>query len=165
MGLFDFLGGGIVGQVGKVIDSLHTSQEEKDAAKLSLEKLLQKRDSEIEETLRSEIQAKERIIVAEMNQGDAYTKRASPSIVYVGLGMMVGNFCLIPLIASVSNVFGHSVEIAIQNFPEEFWWSWASVVATWSVGRSMEKRGVSSNLGRKVVSAITGSGLLDGRER
>jgi hypothetical protein len=165
MGLFDFLGGGIVGQIGKVIDSLHTSQEEKSEAKLQLEKLLQARDSEIEQTVRAEIQAKERIIVAEMNQGDAYTKRARPSIVYVGLGMMVGNFCLIPLISSVARVMGQDVEIAIQNFPEEFWWSWASVVATWSVGRSMEKRGVSSNLGRKVASVITGSGVFEGRDR
>lgn len=165
MGLFDFLGGGIVGQVGKVIDNLHTSQEEKASAKLELEKLLQARDSEIEQTVRSEIQAKERIIVAEMNQGDAYTKRARPSIVYVGLVMMFGNFCLIPLISSIANIFGYHVEIAIQNFPEEFWWSWASVVATWSVGRSMEKRGVSSNLGRKVIGAITGSGGLEGRDR
>jgi len=160
MALFEFLKGGIIGQVGKVIDSLHTSQEEKSQVKIQLEKLLQERDSEIEATIRAEMQAKERIIVSEMNQGDSYTKRARPSIVYVGLGMMLGNFCLIPLIASVSNAFGHQVEIAIHNFPEEFWWAWSGVVATWTIGRSAEKRGLRSSLGKKVVGAITGSGLL-----
>ena len=160
MALLNFLGGGIIGQVGKVIDSLHTSSEEKAQVKIQLEKLLQERDSEIEATIRAEMQAKERIIVSEMNQGDSFTKRARPSIVYVGLGMMLGNFCLMPLIASVSNAFGHQVDIAIHNFPEEFWWTWASVVGTWCIGRSAEKRGVRSSLGKKVVGAITGSGLL-----
>ena len=157
MGLLDFLGGGIIGQVGKVIDGLHTSQEEKDAAKLAMEELLQQRDSEIEETIRTELGAKERVLVAEMQQGDPYTKRARPSIVYVGLAMMIINFSLIPLVTSIANIFGASFEVAIKNFPEEFWWAWSGVVGTWSIGRSLERRGVSTNVGRNVVGTITGN--------
>ncbi|MCK5380279.1 MAG: hypothetical protein KAJ81_02340, partial [Candidatus Latescibacteria bacterium] len=68
--------GTLVEQVGGVVDQFHLSGEEKQRFKLELEALLQKRDSEIEETIRTELQAKERVLVAELTQGDSYTKRA-----------------------------------------------------------------------------------------
>ena len=155
MGILSALSGGLIGQVGSLIDNLHTSQEEKEEAKIKMEELLQKRDAEIEETIRTELQAKERVKVAEMNQSDNFTKRARPGVVWVGLGMMCVNFTVIPLIESLSGT-----ALSVKNFPEEFWWAWSGVVATWSIGRSMERRGVSSNAGRQAVSAITGSKVI-----
>lgn len=86
--------GTIVEQVGGVVDKFHLSGEEKQRFKLELESLLQKRDSEIEETMRAELQAKERILVAELTQGDSYTKRARPTVVYAGLAFIFLNYCL-----------------------------------------------------------------------
>ena len=40
-----------------------------------------------------------------------------------------------------------------MNLPAEFWYAWGGVVATWSIGRTMERRGATNNL----VNVITGS--------
>ena len=48
-----------VEKVGNVADHFHFSGEEKQKFKLEMEALLLKRDSVVEQTLRSELQAKE----------------------------------------------------------------------------------------------------------
>jgi hypothetical protein len=140
--------GTLVEKVGGVVDKFHLSGEEKQRFKLELEALLQKRDSEIEETIRSELQAKERILVAELTQGDNYTKRARPTVVYAGLAFIFINYCLIPIIGRL-----FTIDIPELSLPNAFWAGWSGIVATWSVGRSFEKRGASN----PVVRAITGS--------
>ena len=143
--------GDLVGKIGGLVDQFHLSGEEKQAFKLELEGLLQKRDSEIEATIRTELQAKERVLVAELTQGDSYTKKARPTVVYAGLVFIFLNYCLIPAIQSL---FG--VTIRPFQLPTEFWVGWSGIVATWSIGRSAEKRG-----GRgRVTSVITGSRFM-----
>ena len=147
--------GTLVEQVGGVVDQFHLSGEEKQKFKLELEALLQKRDSEIEETIRTELQSKERVLVAELTQGDSYTKRARPTVVYAGLVFMFLNYCIIPAIQSLAGAVVEPFEL-----PTEFWVGWSGIVATWSIGRSAEKRGARNRL----TSIITGSGtsrLLD----
>ncbi len=141
--------GSVVGEVGNVVDKFHLSGEEKQKFMLEMEALLQKRDSEIEQTVRSELKAKQEILVAELNQGDNYTKRARPTVVYAGLGFIVLNYCLIPL----SGILFKGVAFPSMDLPAEFWLGWSGIVATWSVGRSVEKRGASN----KMTRAITGS--------
>jgi hypothetical protein len=140
--------GSFVEKVGGVIDKFHLSGEEKQRFKLELEALLQKRDSEIEETIRSELQAKERVLVAELAQGDNYTKRARPTVVYAGLAFIFINYCLVPIIGRL-----FSIDMSVLPLPNAFWAGWSGIVATWSIGRSFEKRGASN----PVVRAITGS--------
>ena len=152
MGILDFLGNslsGILDGVGGIIDRFKLSPEDKEKFKLELESLLQKRDSEIEMTYRKEIEAKKEILITELSQGDKYTKRARPSVIYVGLIFIFLNYVLIPIIQSVS---GRTVEAL--SLPEEFWWAWGSIVATWSVGRSFEKTGIRNRL----TGILTGSG-------
>ena len=147
--------GTLVEQVGGVVDQFHLSGEEKQRFKLELEALLQKRDSEIEETIRTELQAKERVLVAELTQGDNYTKRARPTVVYAGLVFLFFNYCLVPVIAKLFGAVVEPVEL-----PTEFWYGWSGIVGTWSIGRTIEKRGARNRL----TSIITGSGtsrLLD----
>ena len=147
--------GTLVGQVGGIVDQFHLSGEEKQRFKLELEALLQKRDSEIEETIRTELQAKERVLIAELTQGDNYTKRARPTVVYAGLGFILLNYCIIPAIQSLTGAVVEPFKL-----PTEFWAGWSGIVMTWSIGRSMEKRGARNRL----TSVITGSGssrLLD----
>jgi len=147
---------GLVGSIGDTVDRFIESPDEKTAAKLKIQELVQARMSEIEETARTELQAKERIIVAEMNQGDNYTKRARPTVVYFGLVVIAFNYCIVPLITSFA---GEGITKTF-DLPVEFWAAWGGIVATWSVGRSAEKRG---SMGR-LTGLITGnkkSGLLD----
>lgn len=128
--------GSLVEQVGKVVDNFHLSAEEKQQFKLELESLLQRRDLEIEQTLRSELEAKKDILVAELEQGDPFTKRARPTVVYAGLGFIFFNYALVPALGRLSGA-----EVAPLELPAEFWWGWSGIVATWSVGRSLEKMG------------------------
>ena len=140
--------GEVVQQVGNVVDKFHLSGEEKQQFQLEMEALLQKRDLEIEETIRSELQAKERILVAELTQGDNYTKRARPSVVYAGLLFIFINYVLVPVI---SDIIG--TRIPPFELPTAFWAGWSGIVATWSIGRTFEKRGAHGS----VIRAITGS--------
>jgi hypothetical protein len=147
------LGGGmkeVLGGVDKLIGRFKVSPEEKQTFKLELEKLLQQKDAEIEETIRAELGAKERVLVAELQQGDSYTKRARPTVVYAGLVFILFNYVLVPTVQNISGM-----KIVPFDLPTEFWAAWGGIVATWSIGRSAEKRGARS----KTVSLITGTKL------
>ncbi len=72
--------GSLLGQVGGLIDRFKLPPGEKQKFMLEMETLVQKRDSEIEETIRAELGAKERVLGAELQQGDNYTKRARPTV-------------------------------------------------------------------------------------
>ncbi len=144
--------GTLVEKVGGVVDGFHLSGEEKQKFKVEMEALLQKRDSEIEETIRTQLQAKERILVAELTQGDSYTKRARPTVVYAGLGFIFYIYCLVPVVAQIFNA-----QMPMMELPTAFWAGWSGIVATWSIGRTVEKRGG----GNRVTRAITGSRLFD----
>jgi hypothetical protein len=141
--------GKVIGQVGGIIDQFKLSPEEKQKITIEMESLLQKRDSEIEQTIRAELGAKERVLVAELVQGDNYTKRARPTVVYAGLAFIFFNYCVVPTIQSLTGA-----EVEAFKLPREFWAGWAGIVATWSIGRSAEKRGARNRL----TSAITGNG-------
>ncbi|HEY3698866.1 MAG TPA: 3TM-type holin [Spongiibacteraceae bacterium] len=160
----DFIGGGaanVIGEVGKIVDQFHMSDQEKTQFKLEMEALLQKRDSEIEQSLRSEMESKERVLVAELNQGDNYTKRARPTVVYSGLAFIFLNYCIIPSVQFLRDKPPlHCEPDAARCYvasgvqlPQEFWWAWAGIVGTWSIGRSFEKNGASN----RVTNMITGS--------
>jgi len=147
--------GGVVKEVGDVVDKFNLSGEEKQQFKLELEALLQKRDSEVEESLRTELGAKERILVAELSQGDNYTKRARPTVVYAGLFFIFFNYCLVPFIGTALGT-----PIKPLDLPPEFWYGWSGIVMTWSVGRSFEKSGTSNRLTRTITGSSP-SRLLD----
>lgn len=157
--LFSGSVGTLVQQVGEVVDEFNLSGEEKQRFKLQMEALLQKRDAEIEESLRAELQAKERILVAELTQGDSYTKRARPSVVYAGLVFIAFNYVIVPI---VSDIFG--TRMPAFDLPPEFWYGWSGIVATWSVGRTFEKRGASNKLVRTITGSPPRSSLLDETE-
>ncbi len=158
MGLIDILTGpvtGLVGAIGGVIDSLHTSDDEKAAANLQIAALAADTELKMTQELTKELEAKERVIVAELQQGDNYTKRARPTVVYVGLGAFILNYVLIPNIA-----FAFGTTLVPVEFPVEFWAGWSGIVMTWTIGRSMEKRAVTQNgpdgSTSRLVKIITG---------
>ena len=157
MGLFDLLTGpitGLVGAIGGVIDSLTTTDEEKNAAKVEFARLAAATEFQMIQELTKELEAKERVIVAELQQGDNYTKRARPTVVYVGLGAFLFNYVLAPTVATLLGTTLTPVE-----FPAEFWMGWSGIVMTWSVGRSFEKRAVTQtgdSSTSRLVKIITG---------
>jgi hypothetical protein len=147
--------GNVIKEVGNVADKFHVSGEEKQQFILEMETILQKRDAEIQQTLRAELAAKQAVIVAELSQGDTYTKRARPTVIYYGLYFIAFNYCLIPMALLIGGV-----EPKPLALPVEFWAAWTGIASAWVVGRSFERRGVKN----KIVQGITGSpkiSLLD----
>jgi len=94
------------------------------------------------------VSAQKEVVVAEMQQGDNYTKRARPTIVYCGLGFIALNYVLLPYIAFFTGFGPPKIEL-----PSDFWYAWTGVVGIWSIGRTMEKKGNTSS----IVQAITGA--------
>jgi len=122
------------------------SQEQRAQAVLAMSQEIETRDK-----------AKAQIIAAEMAQGDNYTKRARPTVVYGGLLMIALNYVIFPIlakIAAISNGMPEGIDTVFEpvNLPTEFWWAWGGVVSAWVFGRSMEKKG---NVGQ-LTSLITG---------
>ena len=133
------------------------TEEEKLAAVTGLAEMIEDRDTKTVEGQRD-------IIVAEMVQGDNYTKRARPTLVYVGLAAMVVNNIVLPFVIDMIMIFyalNHFTieqlkklsEVGEYNMPAEFWIAWGGAVSIWSIGRSAERRGA---IGR-VLSMVTGN--------
>lgn len=142
---------GIVSGIGDVVDRFVTTGDEQNAMKLELEKVVTARMAMASEQANTEMQAKERIIVAELNQGDRFTKRMRPSLGYFGMLVIFYNYCVVPTVGLFS-----AMPVEPFSLPTEFWIAWGGMMATYSVGRSMEKRGD----GNKVTNAITGNKSL-----
>ena len=117
---------------------------------LAVEQMVHARDMANIAEATAEISAKEKILVAEMQSGDNYTRRARPTVVYFGLVAIFLNHILFPWIRA----FGGG-DLPDIELPTEFWVAWGGVVSVWFVGRSFERRGVKN----KLTSAVTGSML------
>ena len=121
--------GSVVKELGDVADRFITTSAEKEAARAKFEEILQRRDAEIEQTVRAELDAQKEIIVAELNQGDNYTKRARPTIIYVGLLLAILNYTVLPLFGKPG-----------LGVPPDFWFVWGGVAGWYVHSRSAEKR-------------------------
>ncbi len=145
----NILGGSVgkaVSAIGDTVKKFITTDGDRMQMQNELEAILQKRDSEIEQTIRAELNAKAAFMKAELEQGDTFTKRARPSIIYTGLGIVILNAVL----GWIANFTGRPVpELAV---PAEFWYVWGGVCSAYVLGRSAEKRGARN----KVTSFITG---------
>ncbi len=113
---------------------------EKATAQIQLQNMLEKRESSL-------IEAQKSIIVSEMQQGDNFTKRARPTLVYCGLLFIF----LVHVAFPIATIFTEKTMPEL-TLPAEFWWAWSGVCGAWIIGRSAEKRGVTG----KLVSMITG---------
>jgi len=140
----------VVTSVGDVVDRFTLSKEEKQEFKLEIQSRMMKLEGELEETYRKELDARQEIIKAELAQGDSYTKRARPTIVYSGLAFIFLVYVIVPVIAYISG----ANEMPDIKLPAEFWWAWGTVVGVYGVGRSAEKMGITN----KLTNFMTGSG-------
>jgi hypothetical protein len=140
----------VVDSVSNVVDRFTLSKEEKQEFKLEMQSRMMQLESQLEETYRKELDARQEIIKAELAQGDKYTKRARPTIVYSGLAFIFLVYVIVPVVAYIS---GANKMPDIQ-LPGEFWWAWGTVVGVYGVGRSAEKMGITN----KFTNYMTGSG-------
>ena len=119
------------------------NESEKAEAVLEIERLIQAR----EDTL---VSASRDIIVAELQQGDNFTKRARPTITYCGLFVIMANYVVVPFLNRVMEWIAIwkgsagqlQVELSALNpveLPEMFWIAWGGVVAVYSLGRTSER--------------------------
>jgi hypothetical protein len=144
----------VVDSVSGVIDKFTLSKEEKEEIKLEMQSKLMQVEKEMEETYRTELETRSDIIKSELAQGDAYTKRARPTIIYAGLLFIFIVHVLVPVIAYIAGT--NPSNMPDINLPNEFWWAWGTVVGVYGAGRSAEKLGVVN----KFTQAATGSGAF-----
>jgi len=140
----DITGIGSIADLAKGVMDKFWPPEADPTERLKAEMVLQK---VIESRERSVVDAQKGIIVAEMEQGDNYTKRARPTIVYAGLAFIFMVYVVLPMVS-----FFKGTEMPVLNLPTEFWWAWTGVCGIWVVGRTMEKKGGAG----KIISLITG---------
>jgi hypothetical protein len=71
-------------------------------------------------------------IRTEQASGDKYTERARPSVIWIGLGMFVWNYCLVP-------TFGMHWHVPALPIPDMFMEIWGVVVTGYVFNRSVDK--------------------------
>lgn len=146
MALKDLLGGIFekAAETGlKIADEFTLSKEEKEQFRQQDEDRLAKLQAAVMDQVTARFNQVRDVIVAEMTQGDSYTKRARPTIVYSGI--------LMHFVAMIGKGFGYNFEI-----PPDFTYVWGGVCGVWIVGRSWEKVGTPN----KLTEAVTGSSSL-----
>lgn len=139
MSITDILGGNILGGVKGIISQFVASPEDKLKAEAAAQALVAQQQAAIEASYQAEIEAKKAVMVAELNQGDTYTKRARPTIIYVGLGAMLINYVACPWLAYFTHGAATPPPIAI---PGDFWTVWGGVCGAYVIGRTVEKAGM-----------------------
>lgn len=172
--LGDFISGAgtnLIDSLSNAVDEFVTTTEEKEKLKqellriqgeqqqnqrnfiMRMEELTQQREKEVEQTIRQELDAKKEILMAELNQDDRFTKRARPTVVYVGLIFILLELLgLRHIIMTYLSVNAEIIANSDQIF-KLFLGVWGSVLGVYSIGRSVEKRGTRNSW----TSAITGN--------
>ena len=134
----------MVDSLGGVIDKFTLSKQEKQQFKLEMQGQLMQMEQQLQESYQKELDTRAQVIKTELTQGDNYTKRARPTIIYAGLLFILIVYVLVPVFSEA--------RLTIE-LPDEFWWAWGTVVGVYGVGRSFEKAGATS----RITSMITGS--------
>lgn len=125
--------GPLIKEGSKMIDKLTLTKEEKEEFKLKFAGLANEQERQIQETIRQKDKSTAQIITAEVQQDDKYTKRARPTVIYVGILLIIWAYAVIPVL---NNQFDWEIAHEIPNF---FWQAWAAIVSVYAGGRSLEK--------------------------
>ena len=146
------LGGGLADTIKAVVGTFKLSPEKKAEIEAAIEDNLQQiRMKEYELQVRgmdmeaATIDAQKSIIVAEMQQSDAYTKRARPTIVYAGLVAIFLAHIIMPYVSHFTRNTVPDISL-----PTDFWYVWGAVCSVWFIGRTMERRGLGGEMVRKI---------------
>lgn len=174
-GFLNDSGNNIISSLADTVDRFVQTKDEKDKVKqellklqsdfqksqnnfiLDLERLNQQREEQLEKYIRQELETKKEVLLAELNQGDKYTKRARPTVVYVGLiFILLEVFGLRHIILEAIADDGAQLQSLLDSSDKifnTFLWAWGGVLGVYSIGRSAEKRGVSNKWLRNITGA------------
>lgn len=135
MGLLDKLLTGSAASLIKEIGELFTrhklSAEQKATLEQGIREIAYRQFAETEATVRAEMDAKVRVLVAELQQDDRYTKRARPTLIYAGL--VIAALQTLPDFA----MFGQEIAFVAPNW---FYGVWGAATAVYKIGRTYEKQ-------------------------
>jgi len=127
----DFITGGLddlaKGAIN-IIDEFVETPDEKRQAHQKVQQLANELAIAKSNEVIAEINARGKVVEAELKQSDTYTKRARPTLVYAGL-------VLIFLCYFVAPFYFDGDALAL---PQEFWLAWGATCSIWSIGRSAE---------------------------
>ncbi len=127
--------GDVISSGFKLIDSLFTSEEEKDAAKLKLTKLAQ--DGKLKE-----LEVSMSAIIAEANSKDPWTSRARPSFLYV-MYIMILSAIPMGILSAFQPEIADRIALGLQNWlaaiPSEMWTLFGVGYTGYAVNRSFDK--------------------------
>ena len=121
----------IAGGTGKSEDEL-TALEPQVAALVVQRDI--SRDAQVEESIRTQLETRARIIESDNKSGDKWTRRARPSVVYSGIAMFGIEF-IVRVIAVFSKIDLPDSTLV----PEPMIYSWTVVSSVWAGGRTIEK--------------------------
>jgi holin (3TMs family) len=136
LSITDILGGTLISSVKGIIEEFHASPEVKAQLQAALDAnaaALAQKQIELQETLEAsyqkELDTAGANIRAEAQSGDAYTRRARPSYIYVTLVILLGNYFLFPLLGKNP-----------VAFPDALFWLFGSCILGYTGARSWDKR-------------------------
>jgi len=133
--------GGIKDLVLGILDRIKLAPEKKAEIELKLaehEFEIQKMELEMRKAeqaaIAKELETASANITAEAQSGDAYTRRARPSFMYMMILIMLCNYLVFPLINK-----------PLVNYPEPLFWLFGSAILGYTGARTWEKIGFPSN--------------------
>lgn len=131
--MFEFLKN-LISPVTNLIDELHTSGEEKAAAKAKLVELINQANAEAmkAETAFAELQS--RVIIAEAQGASWMQRNWRPLLMITFTGILANNFILAPYFSALT----HGA-VKVLEFPTAFWGLLTVGVGGYLAGRTFEK--------------------------
>lgn len=136
MSIFSILGGpikGLVESVGGIIDSVHTSEEEKLAAKAKLRELETAATAQILSHAETLFQSQRDVLVAEI-QGDSWLQQAwRPITMLVFVFIILNNYVIVPYVSA----FGGTVPAL--EIPNGMWALLNVGIGGYIISRGAEK--------------------------
>ncbi len=125
--------GPLINKVADAANELDLPQEEKMQFKQNIQNIILERQKEAEQAERAKPRSAAEVTTSELRQDDKYTKRARPTIIYVGIALIIWAYAVVPILNSQFEL-GVPVDI-----PQFFWNAWAAIVVAYAGGRSVEK--------------------------
>jgi hypothetical protein len=152
MAWYDKIIGGGLGAMAEgaasIIEALQAGKIKKHEAEAMLQELKDRELARGHEDFKAELGAKERIIVAELQQGDTFTKRARPFVIYTG-PVIVFALAIMYYISWWKNT-------TMPPTPDFILWylgAWAGYGSVYAFGRTKEKLGAGNSFTKLVTGA------------
>jgi hypothetical protein len=126
----DIIGGNLLDAVSKIIDQFHASPEQKAQLQLAIQQ-----NADAVKQAENDYNAKLNDIAGQNIRTEAsggpYERNARPSVIWIGLGVIVWNYCVRP--------FFHSATLTPVDIPSFFWETWGIICTGYVFNRTAEK--------------------------